>query len=56
MRTLHILRSEPDGQVRELIRAFTSDEAAEFALYEEPVDYDQLIEALFSHDRVISWW
>ncbi len=56
MKTLHILRSEPDGQVRELIRTTTADEGAEFALYEESVDYDQLIEALFSHDRVISWW
>ena len=56
MTTLHILRSEPDEQVRELIRALGADEAREFALYEETVDYDALITELFRHHRVVSWW
>ncbi len=56
MSTLHILRSEPDERVRELIRAITAGEIEQVALYEELVDYDQLISALFSHDRIISWW
>jgi hypothetical protein len=59
MSTLHIFRSEPDEQVREIVRAITHDDQAEvsqIALYGEAVDYDQLVEALFSHDRVISWW
>jgi hypothetical protein len=56
MRTLHIFRSEPDEQVRELIQAIDPGETRQIALYEEAVDYDQLIAELFSHDRVISWW
>ena len=56
MNTLHIFRSEPDEQVRELIRSMTRDEITPIALYEEDVDYDQLVDALFSHDQVISWW
>ena len=56
MTTLHIFRTEPDEQVRELIWAITPGETTRIVLYEEIVDYDRLVEALFSHDRVISWW
>ncbi len=56
MSTLHIHRSEPDEQVRELVRAITPGEIAEIALYEEVVDYDRLVAEIFSHDQVISWW
>ena len=56
MRTLHILRSEPDEQTRELILASGTGETQQIAIYEEPVDYDQLVVELFGHDRVISWW
>lgn len=56
MNTLHILRSEPDQQVCELIRAFTPVEFGQFALFEEDVDYDLLVDLLFSYDRAISWW
>jgi hypothetical protein len=56
VRTLHILRSEPDEQVGELIRAITAGEIEQVALYEEVVDYDQLVAAMFGHDRIISWW
>jgi hypothetical protein len=53
---LHIFRSKPDEQVRELIRAVSSGETREIALYEELVDYDQLLDDIFSHDQVICWW
>lgn len=56
LKKLNILRSEPDGQVRQLIRAIAPGEIKQIALYEGAVDYDQLIEELFSHDQVICWW
>jgi len=56
MTTLHILRSEPDDQVRELIRATTTGRCCRIDLYGEAIDYDRLVDDLFSHDRVISWW
>ena len=56
MTTLHIFRTEPDEQVRELVREITPDETTQIALYEEVVDYDQLVSAMFTHDRIISWW
>jgi hypothetical protein len=54
--TLHILRSEPDDEVRELIQASASSEVEQIRLYEEAVDYDQLVDEILSHDRVICWW
>lgn len=56
MTTLHIFRNEPDEQVRELVREITPDETTQMALYEENVDYDQLVSAMFNHDRIVSWW
>ncbi len=56
MSILHILRSEPDDQLEELIQAVTAGEATTVALYREPIDYDELVQEIFSHDRVISWW
>lgn len=56
MRTLHLLRSEPDDQVRELIEEITPGEVTTIALYDEPAEYDDLLEEIFNHDLVISWW
>ena len=56
MTTLHIFRTEPDEQVRELVREITPDETTQIALYEEIIDYDQLVSAIFSYDRIVSWW
>lgn len=56
MRTLHILRSEPDEQLRELVETIDTGDAKPIALYDDVVDYDRLIEEIFRHDRVICWW
>lgn len=56
MSTLHVLRSEPDEQVRELMRVVAGGENKQVALYRGDVDYDRLVEELFNHDRVICWW
>ena len=49
-------RAASQEQVRELVREITPDETTQITLYEEVVDYDQLVNSLFTHDRVISWW
>jgi len=54
--TLHILRTEPDEQVRELINTVTPGEVKTVALYDDVTNYDDLVEDIFSHDHVISWW
>jgi hypothetical protein len=56
MSTLHIFRNEPDEQVRELVQAITPDEIRLVVLYDDVVDYHQLISAVFTHDRIVSWW
>jgi hypothetical protein len=53
---LHILRSEPDEQVHELIHAVTPGEGKRVALYGENTSYDDLVAEIFSHDHVITWW
>lgn len=57
MKTLHIYRSEPEAWVRSL-RSRLPDDGSEsdFRLYDEPVDYDRLLELVFHHNRVICWW
>ncbi|MCP4604705.1 MAG: hypothetical protein GY847_29990 [Proteobacteria bacterium] len=57
MKILHIFRTEPDVLVRNFINEVSKEkESAEVPLYEEATDYDQLLEAIFESDRVISWW
>ena len=57
MKILHIFRSEPTVDVLKLVGKLSEDhEATRFPLYGTPVDYDQLIELIFSNDKVISWW
>jgi hypothetical protein len=57
MKILHILRSEPTPEVEKLTTLLSEgQEAMRFPLYEDPVDYDRLIELVFANDKVISWW
>ena len=56
MTTLHIFRNEPDDQVRELVQAITPGEIRLVVLYDEVVDYDQLVSAMFTYHRIVSWW
>ncbi len=57
MMILHIQRSEPDDTVRKLIREVSKGrDSKEVSLCREAVDYDQLLEDIFTSDRVISWW
>lgn len=60
MKTLHILKKEPDHITNVLISNMgTPDEKEEmtlFRLYDERIDYEALIDLIFEHDNVISWW
>jgi hypothetical protein len=57
MKTLHILRSEPDELVRRLIRGMSrGQDDREVPLHRDPVDYDRLVEDIFQSDKVICWW
>ena len=57
MKTLHLLRSDPDEWARQLMRElYPDEELREFPLHRGEVDYDQLIVEIFESDRVIAWW
>lgn len=58
MKLLHIMKSEPDATTETLLRIVSeeAEEATRVSLYEGDPDYGTLIDLIFSHDRVISWW
>jgi hypothetical protein len=57
MKILHVYRHPPDEDTQELVAAVSRDrQAAEFPLYQEPVDYNHLLELVLTHDQAISWW
>ena len=57
MKMLHILKSEPDNNTNVLMGVLSEgNEETVFPLYEGNPDYEALIDQIFAHDQVISWW
>lgn len=57
MKILHLLKTPPDDTTR-LLKELVSEgqDITEISLYEEQPDYEKLIDLIFAHDKVISWW
>ncbi len=59
MKILHILKTEPDSNTKILMASSGESQGKEpsvFALYDEQADYEKLIDLIFEHDKIISWW
>lgn len=56
MKVLHILRSEPDENVKELMAPFSDQDEKKTTLYTADVDWEMLVDDIFSSEKVISWW
>ena len=59
MKILHILKTEPDNNTKILMASSGESQGKEtsvFALYDEQADYEKLIDLIFEHDKIISWW
>lgn len=57
MKTLYVLKSEPDSTVEKLMDHIAGKTQSKCtALYEENVDWSQLVDDIFAYDRVICWW
>ena len=59
MKILHILKTEPDNNTKTLMASLGESQgkdASVFALYDEQADYEKLIDLIFEHDKIISWW
>lgn len=57
MDILHVERSQPDDLVRNLVEAMSrGKQAREVPLWQDQVDYDQLVKDIFEAEKVICWW
>jgi hypothetical protein len=56
MEVLHICRTKPDETVTALIQEVSGPEAETLDLYKDDVDWNQVVQAIFRADKVISWW
>lgn len=57
MKILHIMKSEPEIDTRQLVDALSEGrEASEVSLYAGSVDYDELVTKVFENDQVVCWW
>ncbi len=59
MKILHILKTEPENNTKTLMASLGESQGKEtsvFALYDEQADYEKLIDLIFEHDKIISWW
>ena len=57
MKILHIMKTEPDNNTRELIDSMSQgEESTVFKMYGENVDYEKLIDLIFENDKTVSWW
>lgn len=57
MKVLNIFRSEPDETVEKLTEVISRENQSSVAvLYEGDVDWEGLVDEIFSNDKVICWW
>ena len=56
MKHLQIVKTEPNQSTRFLMEALSQGkETTRFNLYETS-DYDKLVDLIFSHEEIVSWW
>ena len=56
MKVLHILKKEPDASTSKIIELHArGNQVTRLELYQGSVDYDKLVAAIFSHDKVFCW-
>jgi hypothetical protein len=57
MKILHLFKKEPNDEVKKLMEIMSEgEETKQFDLYKGDVNYDQLIDLIFEHDKVVTWW
>ena len=57
MKVLHIFRTEPDETVKNIVKSTTNgDESIVLELYQDNIDWSRLVDEIFSHQKVVSWW
>ncbi len=58
MAVLHILKTTPDDVTRMLMESLVASSDQESTTIEigEATDYEELIDLIFAHDKVVCWW
>ena len=57
MKILHILRTEPDETMENLMKTTTNGDFSKVTeLYKNDIDWSRLVDDIFSYDKVICWW
>lgn len=58
MKILHILKTEPDDATKAIVSALNMPDEKDSTVIRlnDSTDYEQLIDLLFTHDKVITWW
>ena len=56
MKVLHLFKSEPDETVKAMVEADADNEVATIELYDGPVDWEDVVDRVFEHDKVTCWW
>jgi len=57
MKILHIYKTEPDETTKTLVNILSKgEEITEFELFKDDVDYGKLLDLVFEHDKVVTWW
>ena len=57
MKILYIFRTRPDATVDKFMQTITNgDQSQVRKLYEDKIDWSKLVDDIFDHDKVISWW
>jgi len=56
MKILHIVKKAPDESTKKIIELQKAgNEAVMVELYQGPVEYDELVAAVFASDKVFCW-
>ncbi len=57
MKILNVFRSEPSADVLKMADILCEGhEAVRFDLFKGDVDYNRLVDLIFSSDKTVSWW
>jgi hypothetical protein len=54
---LHILRSVPDDGTQKMMAELSTDGNTDvIKLYDADMNWEEAVDAIFSHSRVVCWW
>jgi len=58
MKTLYICKSAPDKTTHQFMDVISPEKSDSkmVSLFEDGTNWDDLVDDIFSYDRVISWW